>query len=245
MTKTKHYDKAPIIEAVLDLQVAPCSEFSSAFYNSIKAELSKDFTCQNIDQLTVEIKMGSKKKMSRKTQAMLGVRFESIDGKYVIQAKESGYAFSILNIYDCWEDFSGDAYKYWNLYKKIFKPQKVTRVALRYINRIDIPETKFELKKYFNVYPHIFKESSSVDMAGFFMQSQIPQLEGGVANLTQAVAAPAKAGCTSIVLDIDVFENKHFKPSSKELKDRIELLRAQKNNIFMSAITSETEELIT
>jgi uncharacterized protein (TIGR04255 family) len=244
MTKSKHYPKAPIIEAVIDLQVSPSEGFDKSVYETIEKGLSRDFKAKNIEEMMFELQFGDDKKKNSQTQKKIGIRLESNDGKYVIQAKENGYSFSILNHYDRWESFSKEAYKYWNTYKRLFKPQKVTRQAVRYINRIDIPEASFELKKYFRVYPHLFDDTENVGVAGFFMQAQIPQKEGGVANVTQTVTQPVKPGCTSVILDIDVFDNKHFKPTSKELKDRIAILRDQKNFIFKSAITAETEELI-
>ncbi|MDE3015728.1 MAG: TIGR04255 family protein [Pseudomonadota bacterium] len=246
MKKLMHYPKAPIIEAVLALQVLPCEGFNKSFYEDIKSELSKGYTSKDIDEMLLEFHIGEDQQNNSQSKKKVGIRLESPDGRYVIQARENGYAFSILNYYDRWETFSKDAYKYWNVYKRIFKPQKVVRQALRYINRIDIPETSFELKEYFKVYPHLFDDDINVKVAGFVMQAQIPlpQKEGGVANITQTVVQPTKPGCSSILLDIDVFDNKHFKPGTKGLKDRIEILRDQKNFVFKSSITDKTEILI-
>lgn len=244
MSTSKHYPKAPIIEAVLHLQVLPSENFKKSFYDSFKKEVADKFRGSDIKEMSMEFHFEEEEKRNSHTEKKVGMRFEGTDGRYVIQARENGYAFSILNYYDCWESFSKEAYKYWNVYKGVFKPQKVTRQALRYINRIDIPEAKFKLEDYFKVYPRIFDDDSEVDVAGFFMQAQIPQQEGGIANITQTIAAPVKAGCTSVILDIDVFDNKHFKPNSKDLKPRIETFRNQKNAIFESAITSRTKELI-
>ena len=243
-SKSKHYPKAPIIESLLDLHVLPSEVFDKSVYDAIKKDLSKDFQAKYIEEMRLELQFGDDQKKNSQMQKKIGIRLESDDGRYVIQAKENGYSFSIINYYDRWESFSKEAYKYWNIYKRHFKPQKVTRQAVRYINRIDIPEASFELKKYFKVYPHLFDDKINVDVAGFFVQAQIPQKEGGVANITQTVTQPVKPGCTSVILDIDVFDNKHFKPSSKELKSRIAMLREQKNFIFRSSITDKTEKLI-
>lgn len=246
MSTTRHYPKAPIVEAVFDLQVLPNENFKKSFYEEMEKKLTKSFKGKEIREMGWELHIEDDQKRNAHTDKKVGMRFESVDGRYVIQAKENGYAFSILNYYDRWEIFSKEAYKYWNVYKSIFKPQKVTRQALRYINRIDIPETKFKLEDYFKVYPRMFDDALEVNMAGFFMQSQIPQKEGGIANVTQTIAAPAKAGCTSVILDIDVFDYKPFKPSDKDLKlrARMKTLRSQKNFIFDSAITKKTQELI-
>ena len=174
----------------------------------------------------------------------IGIRLETADGKFVIQAKERGFTFSILSTYDSWKSFSEEAFKYWNIYRRVFKPKKVTRQALRYINRIDVPELSFEMKNYFRVYPQVFEDDRMVQISGFFMQVQIPQQEGGVANLTQTIANPAKAGCSSIILDIDVFDNKQYLPGARDLRKRIESLRNQKNSIFEEAITNRTRDLI-
>lgn len=244
MSGFMHYPKAPIIEAVLDLQVLPSENFDLQLFDKISNELSENFKSKNIDEAMFELQFGQGQNRSSQAQRRVGIRLESNDNRYVIQAKQSGYSFSIVNYYDCWGDFSEQAYRYWDVYKNLFGPQKIVRQALRYINRIDVPETSFELKKYFNIYPYIFDNDSSPETVGFFMQAQISQKEGGVANITQAVTQPAKPGCTSIILDIDVLDHKQYKPESDELKSRISKLRDQKNTIFESAITDATKELI-
>lgn len=245
MSQNIYYPNAPIIEAVFDLQLLPVENFDSNCYDNLVQQLRGRFSFKgDIQEIGVGLHFSPGQKDISHSEKKIGIRLETADGKYVIQAKERGFTFSILRTYDSWEDFSKEAFKYWNIYRRIFKPKKITRQALRYINRIDVPELSFEMKNYFRVYPQVFEDDRMVQISGFFMQVQIPQSEGGVANLTQSIANPAKAGCSSIILDIDVFDNKQYSPGAKNLRKRIESLRDQKNSIFEKAITDKTRELI-
>ena len=195
MVKAQHYPKAPIIEAVMAFEVTPSTDFDLSCFEKMKIALSEEFRVENIEEMKMEFHHENGQNRNSYTQATVGAKFETYDGKYVVQAKADSYSFSIINHYDQWESFSQEAYKYWNNYIEIFKPQKVTRQALRYINRIDIPGISFELKEYFKLYPQLFDDDIKFGGVGFFLQTQIHQVEGGVANITQALTQPAKAGC--------------------------------------------------
>src|SRR6185312_13100788 len=171
----------------------------------------------------------------------LGIKLTSTDKKYIVQFRKNGFTFSIMNHYDCWESFSKKAKKLWKLYLKTLEPTKVTRVAVRYINRIDIPILKFNLEDYFETYPRVLKGNKG-GLSGFFLQAHLPQKEGGFIILNQTITDPPEPGYTSIILDIDAYDLKQFEPTKLELWERIELLRAQKNNIFENSITKKTRE---
>lgn len=243
MSEPKYYSAAPIIEAVLALQVLPSENFNKSFYEEIRQNVSDKFKVEDFNEITFEFSLDEEAVNNVNNRKQSGIVLTSLDKKYIIHMREYSYSFSALNYYTKWEDFISTAYNYWELYINIFNPQKVVREGIRYINRIDIPETKIDLKDYFKLYPQLF-DDPNIGLAGFFMQAQLEQNEGGVANIIQAVTKPEKPGFTSIILDIDVFDNKRYEIGSQELIDRINLLRDQKNRIFGASITNKTEELI-
>jgi uncharacterized protein (TIGR04255 family) len=88
-----------------------------------------------------------------------GFRFERADARRVMQTKLDGFSYSALAPYDEWEGFRPEAKHLWKLYRDICHPIRVTRVAVRYINRIDIPlknsdpRSSLQLEDYFKTYP--------------------------------------------------------------------------------------------
>ena len=239
----KNYNKAPIIEALIDIKTK-LPEGSKL--SDLAKELKKDFPNQepiNVGMAEIHLNMTKNKSSLSTSSENIGIKLSSDNSPYVLQLKNNGFTFSILKEYNNWDDFSKKAKSFWNKYNKMFKPERVSRVAVRYINRIDIPSLKFDLEDYFETYPRVLKDNKG-SLASFFLQAQIPQEEyGGMAVINQTVTEPSSPGYTSVILDIDVFDPKGFAPSSKELWERVGVLRKQKNDIFESSITKKTREL--
>lgn len=237
----KRYKKAPLFEALIDINVEFKEEIE---INKLEAfELQIYPTKDKILVHTSQIQIGNANKQIHQSEDLLGFKLTSTDKKYVVQIKKNGFTFSELNGYDCWESFISKAKEAWDRYFDAFNPVKVTRVTLRYINKINIPALKFHLEDYFETYPRVFKDNK-VDLSNFFLQVQIPQTEeGGLAILNQTVTEPSEPGYTSILFDINVFDPKQIESIEKDLWKRVDLLRIQKNHLFENSITDKTREL--
>jgi uncharacterized protein (TIGR04255 family) len=68
-----------------------------------------------------------------------GYIFHSKNENKIVQARLDGFTFNKLRAYEDWNKFHSEARELWELYDKIIKPISVDRIALRYINRIEIP----------------------------------------------------------------------------------------------------------
>jgi hypothetical protein len=69
----------------------------------------------------------------------IGWRFVSPDKLHVFQARLNGFTFSRLPPYVDWESFRTEARRLWDLYRAVANPIAPTRIAVRYINRLDLP----------------------------------------------------------------------------------------------------------
>jgi uncharacterized protein (TIGR04255 family) len=66
-----------------------------------------------------------------------------------------GFSASKLAPYTDWHDLRTQARDLWAKYRKATDPVLITRLALRYINRIDIPLPISDLKEYMRTIPEI------------------------------------------------------------------------------------------
>lgn len=241
---SKKYPKAPIVEAVIDIH-ARFSEDILEKLPRFAESFKKDFPDQQkISFNTVNFNISDKgiPDVSPPQKEDIGYRLSSPDSPFVLQFRKNGFSFSIVNTYQDWEVFCKTAKKYWESFIRELKPNKVTRVAVRYINRIDIPALNFEVEDYFEFYPRVF-EDKKTKISNFLMQVHLPQDEGGMAVINQALTEPPQPGYTSTILDIDVFAFIDCAPDDKKCWERIELLRHQKNSLFEKSLTPKTKEL--
>lgn len=136
-----------------------------------------------------------------------------------------------------------EAQPFWDIYVSEIHPVQVTRLALRYINVIEIPEKMFELEKYLaeppktpEGLPSIMEEFLSRVVIGF------PEFDAK-AIITQAPQPSTSPDVSSILLDIDVFRLVNLLPNSQDIWTILGKLRDLKNMIFEKYITGKTKEL--
>ena len=71
-------------------------------------------------------------------------------------------------------------------------PEAIERLAVRYINRIDVPSPGIDLKQYFRTSPEISPDLPQ-ELSGYFMQLTLPQPDlGGAVLINQAIIPPPK-----------------------------------------------------
>lgn len=243
MALHKHYANAPIREALIDIRVEllPGTELSSL--DEADELIRVDYpTRSEMKLFQGEISLIGQASASAK-QEIIGYRFSARDGKQVVQTRLDGFTFSRLTPYEHWEALRDEAKKLWRIYQGVARPQKITRIAVRYINQIDIPLPMRDFKDFFRTFPDV-SEDLPQELGGFLMQLQIPQEDfDGMLVLTEALVPPARPNVASVVLDIDVFKISDNLGSGDDAWSFLELLRERKNEIFEGCITDKAREL--
>ncbi len=235
----RHYSQAPITEAVIDIRVAPRAQLTLAEVESIGGGEAERYP----DRQGTFLAAGPFDPGAAAADRS-GSRFASADRKLIWQSRRDGFTFSRLAPYDRWEPFREESQRLWLLCRGLTRPESVTRIAVRYINRFDIPAVSFNLKRYFLTAPDL-APSLPQRLAGFFLQVQVPQDDiGGYALINQARIPSARTGIVSIVLDIDLCCNQNLPQEEPVLWQRFEALHERMNEIFEACITDEARKLI-
>jgi len=174
MADVLHYPNAPITEAIIDLRVQPREGLTIEALRQVgEGEREKYPTDGPIVEAvgTMEVKPGVSASASAQ-QRPLGFKFVSEDEKCVWQSRGNGFTFSRLAPYESWEPFSAEARRLWNVYRGAVNPKKVVRLAVRYVNRLDVPGSSVDLDEYFQTAPRI-SDGLPDNLSGFFMQLRI------------------------------------------------------------------------
>jgi uncharacterized protein (TIGR04255 family) len=244
MDQESHYSKAPITEAILDIQVETAEGLTPLSLAACQDSVLADYPTKRELKATIAQFEMVPQLVASATSQDLGFAFISPDGKQLFQTRMNGFTVNRLAPYVRWETFSQEARRLWNIYREAAKPARITRIALRYINRIDIPTGPVELKDYFNTTPEVARGLPQ-SMAGFFMQVLLP-LEDVKAfvNIVETIVEPPQPGIVSVVLDLDFFRTAELPGNEEELWNLFEVLRVKKNAVFDTCITEKTKELI-
>lgn len=248
------YRNAPITEALIDLRVTLAPEFSVNDLEEIGVVIADHYPSQERMYLhTGEIAIGQAEDPMQveTTHQHGGFRFTSQNKQQILQARVDGFTFSILAPYDRWESFRDEARRLWDLYRSAAKVESVTRVAVRYINRIDIPtEGVVQLDYYLRTHPEVSDDMPHGTITNFFMQVQTWQEDLDCMVIVNEAPTPSldQETTTSIRLDLDLFRERFGEPWRADedgaVWEYLEQLHNRKNEVFEASITEETRRLI-
>jgi uncharacterized protein (TIGR04255 family) len=245
MTEWPHLPNAPIREAVLDIQTDLPSTVSLGHLETIQRRFADRYPKRR-PRRRLEGKLDLKSGEFRTTPAKVdGYVFLSDDERHMVQARLDGFTVNKLKPYARWESLRDEARTLWEDYVGVARPKVVRRIALRYINRLELPLPITDFKEYVRTAPDIAPGIPQA-ISGFFLRLEIPHPNGVLALVTEAIEPVEKRASGDIVpfiLDIDVIRQETLSPEAPDLWEKFEELRDVKNEIFFKTITSKTEAL--
>lgn len=236
------YKNAPIREAVFDVRVDKIDVQSVEDIRRYKEQLPKEYQNElKKVNFTGFFQVADNTEPESKTKSDLtGYIYATSQNNRQIQARLDGFTLNILRPYDSWETHFEEFLKYWMLYKSLFKPNSIQRIAVRFINRIEIPIPFKDFDDFIINMPPIPKELPQV-FNNFFMQIQVPCSD----NLRNAIITqtmePANEKVLPLILDLDIFQERGL--AHDTLIDNFTQMRLIKNELFENYITDETRKL--
>lgn len=244
METRPHYSKAPITEAIIDLRVTLPEGTKVAQMEQCGANEAGPYpTRKNITTAITRMELGERFSTSATTDHV-GFAFTSADTKQVFQVRLDGFAMIRLAPYDTWEPFRDEARRLWDSYRASARPVKVQRMAVRYVNRLDLPLPLADFKEYLRTLPEVSSDLPQL-LAGFFMQLNIPQEDiRSTLLLNQTIMGPPRPDVISVVLDLDLFREVELPTQEEEIWRLFEDLHDRKNQIFEACITDSLRKLI-
>ncbi|MBD1923548.1 TIGR04255 family protein [Microcoleus sp. FACHB-831] len=244
MHAPKHYSQAPITEAAISLRLELPDDVTLATLTDVHLAIKAAYPMsQDILAFQGQMLAGASVGATA-SQTQIGYNFLSSDQKHSFQARLDGFTFSRLAPYERWETFRDEAQRLWNIYRSVANPKSISRLALRYINRLDFPLPLDDLKDYLRTVPEVSADLPQ-GLSGYFMQLQIPQVDlTAMLLLNQAIIPPQNPNVVSVLLDIDLFRDSDFPSEEKALWEILEQLHIRTDQVFEACITDRTRELI-
>jgi uncharacterized protein (TIGR04255 family) len=245
MANWPRFPNAPITEALLDIRAKfPGSldlQRLASFHETVKdryPDKREHFSWRSGFQM----KPGGTVDVVQPSGGTDGYSFASKDGLQIVQARMNGFTLNRLKPYDTWEVFRDEAKKQWYRFCAITTPEIVPRVALRYINRLQIPLPISDFLDYIRTVPEVAPQLPQ-GLSSFLMRLVIPALHRNAIAIVTEAMEPPQAKTVPLIFDIDVFEEGAFDVQGTEMWDAYAQLREFKNEIFFGSITEKAAEL--
>lgn len=234
------YDHAPITEALIDIQATgiDCGLEVLRSFESLRPGFSE---VRDVRGEQFVIRTGQEPSIQQTTQ-FSGYQFWSSDHRRVWQARTNGYSYSHLTPYVSWELLSEEARSLWGEFRE--RTGAIPkRLAVRFINRFDIP-MRSDFADYFQTVPRI-PPKLDTGLAGYLMQLVLPQRDlEAIAIITQTPMPSVRPETTSVVLDIDLYRDTNVPTEETLVWELFEQFRDRKNVLFEESITDKAREVI-
>jgi len=243
------FPNPPITEALIDIRVDLPKEITLdnliLFYDEVKERFP--LKEEKVHWRTgFKVAAGDVPQISEHVAGVGGYLFRSSDKTKVVQSRLDGFTFNKLKPYEDWETFCDEARELWIKFLKIARPKNTTRLALRYINQIDIPLPFNDFDEYILTIPEIAPGLPSA-LSEFLMKLVIPndEIKSKAVILETMKNVEIRNGqkVLPLVFDIDVFRLISLDPNSEEIWNIMGILRNFKNDIFFKSLTEKAKEL--
>lgn len=243
---TTPFPNPPITEAIFDIRVTLPKDTKLEKLLSFQELVSEEFPVKK-DRHKWEGKFKFdlvNPSAGATTHEIDGYLFHAVNNQKIVQARLDGFTFNKLKPYTKWELFSSEAFSLWEKYVKIAEPVAITRLALRYINRIEIPLPFKDFSEYILTRPELGDGIPS-GISDFLFRLVIPNAEvQAVAVITETIDKNNPVSDKlPLILDIDVFKDVNWPLDNKKIMETMEALRDFKNTVFLSSLTDRTKEL--
>jgi uncharacterized protein (TIGR04255 family) len=185
-----------------------------------------------------------KKPQTTAESAQIGLRLHSHDEKYVAQCRLSGFTLSRLPPYEEWENLIRETKRVWAAYTERLAPKRVTRVATRFINNLQLPmDSGASYQKYLLKLVDV-PDKAPQAVASFLQRFLLVDVESDAhIILTLALDKTPPGERAPVILDIDAFKMTNLELPNQNIWDILDGLRELKNRCFFSTITEATAEL--
>lgn len=232
------YTKAPIREAIFDIRINQLEGKTYEDFLDIH-ELIKD---KYVNKRKINLYEGTfnfdENKSSETNSFFRGIIFSDKNNQKQAQFRNDGFTLNYLSLYNSWDDFKTEASELWKVYLEFFPNAIVERIALRYINRIEIPFSMNGFEEYVVNIPPIPKVLPKM-YKSFFSQIEVPcENHEYSAIITTTIETPTEK-YIPYILDIDVYKNVNNNLNFEDF----EYIREVKNLIFESCVTDKARSL--
>jgi len=245
MPQWERFPKAPISEAILDIAVKFAAPVDLARLEAFQDAIRERYPVKRNRVLWQgQIRLEEERFAQEVQRGAQGFMFRSSDDRQVVQVRQDGFTFNWLKTYDRWEALRDEARPHWERYKETFGPEAITRLGLRYINRIEIPLPISDFREYIKTAPDI-APGLPQGLNALFMRLEIADMKRGLmAIVTETFQPPVDDGKRlPFIFDIDIVCGATFEPSSPAIWEKLEQMREYKNEIFFASMTEQAKAM--
>ncbi len=171
------------------------------------------------------------------------VRFKHKSRSLILQLAENSFSVNTLPPYQGWETMRNDVLSAWQQVEDVLKPEVITRIGLRYINRFDKETDQDHLGDWLVANDYIPNGILSSE-PGFLLRIQVHLNFENVLIITLGDTKSEFGGQGAIIFDIDRIVEKEISLEQGAFKRQLDQLHTDVWNVFSSAKGEKLDNLL-
>ena len=241
-----HLENAPIVEAVIAIDVNPPlgDESMTALEAALQGIRSGYPGVEPLRQVQLQFGFGPGMVPigPHQQDAAYGWKYVSGDKRQLAVFRRNGFAFSRLPPYQRWATFRDEALRLWKVYRSVADAIPIVRFGLRYINRLNI-EFGRPIDHFLNLYPEIPANPDgslrTINSSYMRVDSMLTEIPAGRLIIQQATLPPARTNAATISLDFDISVTPEPTTDEEFVWRTLDVARRVKNELFVSSLKPE------
>ena len=239
------YSRPPITEAVIGITFS--SPMDAKQLESVNKSFQKHYPHKQVVStfdLSLEFNTKDIKDNKANLKPTIGHRLSTDDQTQLVVLWPDSITLSQLAPYQGWGDFVGRFIRDWGALKKILGFQQISRIGVRYINRIDLPaeEPIIEHENFLNIYPKVPDILNPLDAYALQASVTLKDINCRLTINSASVPSPLLHHF-SFVIDTDIFSDLNPPQSDSDLIVLLNKIRIKKNQVFEACISQPARSL--
>jgi uncharacterized protein (TIGR04255 family) len=232
----RKYKAPPIVEAVCEFRLTPDTPWDltipGLFYEKVRG------TFPNREQRVIqEVELTHEPQgLQQQIRTSERILLFSDNRKMLVQVGPRMLAINALKPYPTWQGLKPHIVKAWESLRDIVEVRGIQRIGLRYINRIELPDSPMKISEYFEFYPLIGSRLPQ-NAVNFITGADFDYTDGRDRCRLQLTHASNTQENKTFMLDIDYFL---AKPRAVDISDAlswVEEAHGRVEEVFEGCIT--------
>ena len=252
MDQRRRYKNPPIEEAICEFHFIPGQEWNFTIPGKLHTELSDEYAGRPQEQKVVQVGLETqddKPPNLRYGEGLAKVQLVTEDGNRMIGVGPDVLSIHILRPYQStidsqsggWDEFYPRIQAAVEAYWKVSEPKAVSRIGIRYINKIVIPQKTVKVEDYLEcALPNV---SGLPDHINSFMSRAEYNYQDNVQLIILQGSIETPPISVGFLLDLDVIWQGADPITRDAALTKVTELRERERRVFETVITDKAREL--
>lgn len=236
MSDQREYANPPVVEALCEVHFADSrwdDTVPGRFFDRVQGLGFSEK--EPVQRHEARIHLGGAAGPTAAVREDTRMRFRSVDRARVVQVEPELVVVNQLRPYPTFADWSPTVVSVARTFAELVEAKGVSRIGLRYINRIDLPGSRVDLQDWFMVAPQL--PSAWKDTAGSFMVRVERKVAEDLELILTFGSAPSEVGESSFMLDLYAIHTLKVLASVESLPPLLEDAHSCIESAFEGSIT--------